>query len=60
MRNELIQTSIAKECADWIRKKAEFKSIKKYNTTDAKAIHVVNSKKEFAIQGTLEFTSSGL
>lgn len=60
MRNELIQTSIAKECANWIKKKAQFKSIKKYNATDAKAIHVVNDKKEFAIQWTLDFTSSGL
>ncbi len=62
IRNELIQTSIAKECATWIKKKAQFKSIKKYNVTDAKTIHVVNSnsKKEFSIQWTLDFTSSWL
>ena len=60
MRNELTQTNIAKECADWIKEKAEFKSMKKYNATDARVLHVDNWDSSFSLQGTLEFSSPGL
>jgi len=60
MRNELTQTNIAKECADWIKEKAQFKSMKKYNSTDARILHVDNGETSFSLQGTLEFSSPGL
>jgi|GEM_PF-7007120 len=60
MRNELIQTSIAKECAQWIKSKAQFKTIKKSEITDAKAIHIQTKDKSISIQGTVDFTASGL
>lgn len=61
IRNELNQTNIAKECADWIKNKAQFKSITKaWYSNNWKAIHLKNWDKESLIQWTLDFTSSGL
>ena len=61
LRNELTQSKIAKECADWIRSKVEFKSLKKADTSGARAIHVQNkNNEEFVIQGQMDFTSTGL
>jgi hypothetical protein len=43
LRNELNQNTIAKECADWIKNKAQFKSIKKSGySNNTKAIHIQN------------------
>lgn len=61
LRNELTQSKIAKECADWIRNKVEFKSLKKPDTSSARAIHVQNKvNEEFVIQGQMDFTAAGL
>lgn len=60
LRNELTQNNIAKECAEWIKKKAKFKSIKKNDYTDAKIIYIKNTTKESIIQWTFDFTSSWL
>lgn len=61
LRNELNQNAIAKECADWIKDKAKFKSIKKsWYSNNWKAIHIKNSVEDSVIQWTLDFTSSGL
>ena len=61
LRNELNQNAIAKECANWIRDKAEFKSIKKSGySNNWKAIHIDNRDESCMIQWTLDFTSSGL
>lgn len=60
LRNELTQSVIARECADWIRNKAEFKSLKTSNAQNMRAIHVQNISSVFGIQGTLDFTSTGL
>ncbi|MFA4930275.1 MAG: helicase-related protein [Patescibacteria group bacterium] len=60
LRNELTQSKVAKECADWIRSKVDFRSLKKSDLSRARAIHVQNPDSEFIVQGTLDFTSSGL
>lgn len=61
LRNELNQNAIAKECSDWIKNKAQFKSIKKsWYSNNWKAIHIENHNDSCMIQWTLDFTSSGL
>lgn len=60
LRNELKQNMIAKECAQWIKAKAKFKSIKKSSLTDAKIIHIINNDQEWFVQWTFDFTTSGL
>ena len=42
MRNELNQASIAKECAEWIKKKVEIKSFKKENPAQQRLIYIEN------------------
>jgi SNF2 family DNA or RNA helicase len=59
-RNELNQAKIARECADWIRSKVELKSLK-LPMAQGNLIHVQNKNDDsIAIQGTSNFTSSGL
>jgi ERCC4-related helicase len=60
LRNELTQSQIAKECAEWIENKVEFRSLKREDVSNARTIHVQNPNTEFVITGTLDFTSSGL
>jgi Helicase conserved C-terminal domain/SNF2-related domain len=60
LRNELTQSQIAKECAEWIENKVAFRSLKKEDVSNARIIHVKNPNSEFIITGTLDFTSSGL
>jgi len=60
MRNELTQTKIAKECADWIKKKWSFKSMKQYDATDARMLHVTTPDRSFYLQWTLDFSSPWL
>lgn len=60
LRNELLQSKVAKECADWIRKKVKFRSLKKSDPSHNKIIHINNPDNDFVIQGSVDFTSSGL
>lgn len=61
LRNELRQSEIAKECAEWIREKVEFKSLKKSDTSSARTINVQNpDESNFVINGQMDFTASGL
>lgn len=60
MRNELNQASIAKECAEWIKNKAEFKSLKKPNPAQQRLIYVENEEDDTSINGTVDFTTDGL
>jgi hypothetical protein len=59
LRNELSQKAIAKECAEWIRKKVEFKS-----NVDSKSIqnfiNVVNNTNNITYTNITEFSSVGL
>ncbi len=60
LRNELTQSTIARECASWIRDKVEFRSLKKADVSRARAIHIQNKNTASLIQGTADFTSAGL
>ncbi len=56
----LQQRPIAKECADWIRKKAEIKSTQQSNLLHGKMYHIANNDVEKAIMGSSNFTVQGL
>lgn len=56
----LQQRPIAKECADWIRKKVEIKSTRQSNLLHGKMYHIANSDVEKAIMGSSNFTVQGL
>lgn len=61
LRNQLIQSAIAKECAEWIREKVRFKSLKFPGAVGGKFIHVNNnSGDDLRINNTNDFSSSGL
>ncbi|KON87946.1 helicase [Sporosarcina globispora] len=60
MRNELTQAKIAKECADWISTKVKMKSLTS-PLTQNRLFHIENKDgSSVAIQGSSDFTSSGL
>jgi len=60
LRNELGQVHIAKECAEWVREKAKFKSLKRQNPAQQRLIHIENSGDDIAINGSVDFTTDGL
>ena len=60
MRNELNQSSIAKECANWLRNKVEIKSFKKPNLAQQRLIHIKNKDNSVSINGSVDFTTDGL
>lgn len=60
LANRLEQKRVARECADWIRDKAEIRSIRKSNLLHGKMYHVANGVHSRAIMGSSNFTVSGL
>lgn len=61
LRNEMKQAVIAKECADWIRRKVEIKSLRRSNPAQFRLIHLENPDGEtVSINGTVDFTTDGL
>ena len=61
LKNELNQTNIARECAEWLKNKAEIKSLKFPNPAQPRLIHVENPTKDnVAISGTVDFTTDAL
>jgi superfamily II DNA or RNA helicase len=61
LANKLQQKRIAKECADWIERKVDIKTIKQSNLLHGKMYHVANpSGVEDAILGSSNFTVRGL
>ncbi len=60
LANKLQQKRIAKECADWIERKVEVKTIKQSNLLHGKMYHVVTAGVEDAIIGSSNFTVRGL
>ena len=60
LNKPLQQRPIAKECADWIRKKVEIKSTQQSNLLHGKMYHIANNDVEKAIMGSSNFTVQGL
>lgn len=56
----LQQKRIARECADWIRSKAEIRSVKQANFLHGKMYHVATDRAEDALIGSSNFTVRGL
>ena len=56
----LQQRPIAKECAEWIKKKVEIKSTRQSNLLHGKMYHIANNDAEKAIMGSSNFTVQGL
>lgn len=61
LKNELNQTNIARECAEWLKNKAEIKTLKFPNPAQPRLIYVENPTKDnVAISGTVDFTTDAL
>jgi PLD-like domain/SNF2-related domain len=60
LANKLQQKRIAKECADWIERKVDIKTIKQSNLLHGKMYHVATAGVENAILGSSNFTVRGL
>ena len=62
LRNKLTQSAIAKDCAQWLRKKVSIKSYRENNPAQMRLAYVesVDPEKDIAIQGTVDFSSDGL
>lgn len=59
LRNEMRQSAIAKECADWVREKVKIKSLKHENPAQPRLFYVDNSEDSIAINGSIDFTTDG-
>jgi len=62
LKNEMTQSAVTRECAEWIEKKVEVKSYINPNLATNRMIHVENLSNEdnISINGTVDFTSDGL
>lgn len=60
LRNEMTQSSIAKECVDWIKEKAIFKSFKDRNPAFTRFMHIENQDDAVGLNGTVDFTADSL
>ncbi len=60
LRNEMKQAAIAKECAEWLKNKAEIKSLKQANPAQPRLVYIENPENNVSINGTVDFTSDGL
>lgn len=60
LRNEMTQSSIAKECAEWIKEKATFKSFKERNPAYPRLMHIENKDDTVAMNGSVDFTADSL
>lgn len=60
LRNEMTQSSIAKECAKWIEEKAEFKSFKQKNPAYPRLMCIENEDDVVAMNGSVDFTADSL
>ena len=60
LANKLQQKRVAKECADWIERKVDIKTITQSNLLHGKMYHVATAGVEEAILGSSNFTVRGL
>jgi SNF2 family DNA or RNA helicase len=58
--NKLQQKRVARDCADWIERKVDIRTIKETNLLHGKMYHVSNAGVEDAILGSSNFTVRGL
>ncbi len=60
LANRLQQKRVAKECAEWIERKVDIKTIRQANFLHGKMYHIANGGVEEAILGSSNFTVAGL
>ncbi len=60
LANKLQQKRVARECADWIERKVDIKTIKQSNLLHGKMYHVATAGVDDAILGSSNFTVRGL
>jgi SNF2 family DNA or RNA helicase len=60
LQNRLQQKRVAKECAEWIEKKVQIRSVKQSNLLHGKMYHIAHKGTENAIMGSSNFTVRGL
>jgi superfamily II DNA or RNA helicase len=60
LTNRLQQKRVARECADWIRKKVQIRSVRHAQLLHGKMYHIANGGVEEAILGSSNFTVRGL
>jgi len=60
LANRLEQKRVARDCAEWIRKKVSIKSIRHAQLLHGKMYHIANASVEEAILGSSNFTVRGL
>ncbi|MEG4209985.1 helicase-related protein [Microcoleus sp. S13_B4] len=60
LQNRLQQKRVAKECAEWIEKKVQIRSVKQSNLLHGKMYHIAHNGTENAIMGSSNFTVRGL
>jgi SNF2 family DNA or RNA helicase len=60
LANRLQQKRAAKECAEWIERKVDIRTIKQSNLLHGKMYHIANGGVEDAILGSSNFTIRGL
>src|SRR6476469_3770165 len=60
LQNRLEQKRAAKECAEWIEKKVQIRSVKQSNLLHGKMYHIAHNGTENAIMGSSNFTVRGL
>ncbi|MEG4453887.1 helicase-related protein [Microcoleus sp. N9_A1] len=60
LQNRLQQKRVAKECAEWIEKKVQIRSVKQSNLLHGKMYHIAHNGTENAIMGSSNFTMRGL
>jgi len=60
LQNRLEQKRVAKECAEWIDKKVQIRSVKQSNLLHGKMYHIAHNGSENAIMGSSNFTVRGM
>jgi SNF2 family DNA or RNA helicase len=60
LANQLQQKRVARECAHWIERTVDIKTIRQSNLLHGKMYHIANAGLEDAILGSSNFTVSGL
>lgn len=61
LKNEMTMSSISRDCYNWIKDKADFKTFKNVNEAQLRMICVDNGDdSDIAINGTVDFTTTGL